>query len=52
MTGLILAQAAATLLKDDVKLEGGVYTAACLGQPFIDRLDAAGFAYESRMIPA
>lgn len=42
----MLAEAAATVLQDDVKLDGGVYTPACLGQAYIDRLDAAGFHFE------
>ncbi|TQV99590.1 NAD(P)-binding domain [Cordyceps javanica] len=46
LTGILLAEAAATVLKDDVKLDGGVYTPACLGQSFIDRLDDAGFHFE------
>jgi short subunit dehydrogenase-like uncharacterized protein len=32
-----------TILEDDLRLEGGVYTPACLGQGFLDRADAAGF---------
>ncbi|OAQ98238.1 hypothetical protein LLEC1_05104 [Akanthomyces lecanii] len=46
LTGILLAEAAATVLQDDVKLDGGVYTPACLGQAFIDRLDDAGFHFE------
>ncbi|KAK3902065.1 Saccharopine dehydrogenase-like oxidoreductase [Staphylotrichum tortipilum] len=46
LTGILLAEAAATLLQEDVDLPGGVYTPACLGQPFIDRLDRAGFHIE------
>ena len=45
-----MAQAAMTLLEDDVGLEGGIFTPACLGQPYIDRLDAAGFKFESEML--
>ncbi|KAK0711441.1 Saccharopine dehydrogenase-domain-containing protein [Lasiosphaeris hirsuta] len=51
-TGVLLAEAAATLLQDDIKLPGGIYTPACLGQPFIDRLDKAGFHFETSIIPA
>jgi short subunit dehydrogenase-like uncharacterized protein len=50
LSGLLLAQAAATILEDDLRLEGGIYTPACLGQGFIDRLDAAKFHFESRVI--
>jgi len=45
-----MAHAAVTILEDDVGLGGGVYTAACLGQPYIDRLDAAGFKVETKML--
>lgn len=50
MTGVLAAQAALTLLEEDVGLGGGMYTAACLGQPFIDRAAAAGFNLETRII--
>lgn len=46
LTAILLAEAAATVLQDDVKLDGGIYTPACLGQSFIDRLDSAGFHFE------
>jgi short subunit dehydrogenase-like uncharacterized protein len=46
----LLAEAAATLLQEDVDLPGGVYTPACLGQPFIDRLDRAGFHIEVKSL--
>ncbi len=50
VTGIFMAEAAATLLQEDVDLPGGVYTPACLGQPFIDRLDRAGFHIETRSL--
>jgi short subunit dehydrogenase-like uncharacterized protein len=40
-----------TLLEDDIELEGGVYTPACLGSNFIDRLDKAGFRFEASIVP-
>ena len=44
VTGAFLAQAAATLLEDDVDFGvGGIFTPACLGQGFVDRLDSVGF---------
>lgn len=46
----MLAEAAATLLEEDVELPGGIYTPACLGQPFIDRLDDSGFHFETHML--
>lgn len=50
LSGLLLAQAAATILEDDLGLEGGVYTPACLGQGYVDRLDGAKFHFESKVI--
>lgn len=50
MTALILAQGAATILQDDtVKLTGGIYTPACLGQGFIDRIVGAGVQLETEI---
>jgi short subunit dehydrogenase-like uncharacterized protein len=51
VTGILLAQAASTILEDDIKLDGGIYTPACLGQGFIDRLDREGFHFETKMVP-
>jgi short subunit dehydrogenase-like uncharacterized protein len=50
VTGVFLAEAASTLLEEDVQLPGGIYTAACLGQGFIDRLDKAGFKIETKSV--
>ncbi|KAK4123364.1 hypothetical protein N657DRAFT_690976 [Parathielavia appendiculata] len=50
LTGILLAEAAATLLQEDVDLPGGVYTPACLGQPFIDRLERGGFQFETKRL--
>lgn len=50
LTGVLLAEAAATLLEEDTQLPGGIYTPACLGQPYIDRLDKAGFHFETKVI--
>ncbi|EOO01751.1 putative saccharopine dehydrogenase protein [Phaeoacremonium minimum UCRPA7] len=50
LTALILAQGAATILQDDsVKLTGGIYTPACLGQGFIDRIVGAGVNLETEI---
>ncbi|KFY16010.1 hypothetical protein V492_01627 [Pseudogymnoascus sp. VKM F-4246] len=52
MSGLLVSQAALTLLKDDVtakKLGGGFMTPATLGQPLIDRLAGLGFKIEVKM---
>lgn len=50
LTALLLGQAAATLLQEDVQLSGGVYTPASLGQGYIDRLDENGFKVESKLL--
>jgi short subunit dehydrogenase-like uncharacterized protein len=50
VTAALLAQGAATILQDDaVKLTGGVYTPACLGQGYISRLQEAGVHFETRI---
>jgi short subunit dehydrogenase-like uncharacterized protein len=48
VTGILLAEAAISILRDEQKLSGGVYTPCCLGQKFIDRLDSAGFKFEQK----
>jgi len=48
VTGVSLSQAAISILLDEHKLSGGIYTPACLGQKFIDRLDGAGFKFETK----
>ncbi|KAK3368078.1 Saccharopine dehydrogenase-domain-containing protein [Podospora didyma] len=52
LTGILLAEAAATLLeeKDVHLLGGGLLTPACLGQSYIERLDRAGFHFENKML--
>lgn len=52
VTATCLAQAAYSIIKDDHELEGGVYTPACLGQQFIDRLDGEGFKIETKLVDA
>ncbi|KAL8359472.1 hypothetical protein RB601_007820 [Gaeumannomyces tritici] len=51
LTAIILAQAALSILEDydDLQLGGGIYTPACLGQPFIERLNNAGFRFEAKI---
>ncbi|KAJ2970085.1 hypothetical protein NQ176_g8351 [Zarea fungicola] len=46
LTAILMSEAAVTVLQDDVKLDGGIYTPACLGQSYIDRVDAAGFHFD------
>lgn len=48
VTGIFLAEAASTILRDDHKLSGGVYTPACLGESFISRLEPHGIKFERR----
>ena len=50
MTGIFLAEIAATLLEEDVNLEGGVYTPACIGQPLLAHLDKCGFHLETKIL--
>ena len=50
VTGVAISQAALSILLDEHKLPGGVYTPACLGQKFIDRLDGAGFKFETKFL--
>lgn len=53
VSGLLVSQAALSLLKDDVtakKLGGGFMTPATLGQPLIDRLGDLGFKIEVKMV--
>lgn len=46
-TGVILANAALTILEDELELGGGIFTPACLGQGVVDRLNASGFRFET-----
>ncbi|KAH0537000.1 hypothetical protein FGG08_006172 [Glutinoglossum americanum] len=53
LTGLFLAEAAITILRDDTiakTLGGGFLTPATLGQPFINRLTAAKFSLHTRIL--
>ncbi|PNP86329.1 hypothetical protein FNYG_00330 [Fusarium nygamai] len=52
LTGMLLAEIAATILEDDIELDGGSYTPACLGQGLVDRLDKSGFRTDVRIIDA
>lgn len=47
---MLTSQGALTLLEEDVNLPGGIFTAACLGQPFVDRTDKQGLKLETKMI--
>src|SRR3954462_878641 len=48
VTGICLAEAAISILRDEHKLSGGIYTPATLGQKFIDRLEVAGMRVEKK----
>lgn len=50
MTGALLSEAAATILYDDLKLPGGIYTPAYLGQKFVNRLEPAGFIIRKKFL--
>ncbi|RSL58668.1 hypothetical protein CEP53_006069 [Fusarium sp. AF-6] len=52
LTGMLLAEIAATILEDEIQLDGGCYTPACLGQGLIDRLDDSGLKMEVKIIDA
>lgn len=40
-----------SILRNETNLSGGIYTPACLGQPFIDRLSATGdFKFEKKWL--
>ncbi|KAK0753234.1 saccharopine dehydrogenase [Schizothecium vesticola] len=52
LTAILVAEAAATILEEDLDLPGGIYTPACLGQPYIDRLEKAGVVFETEMVDA
>jgi len=47
VTGILLAEAAISILRDGHQLPGGIYTPATLGQKFIDRLQSANFKFEN-----
>ena len=52
LTGVLLAEAAIVILRDKSiakRLGGGFFTPAMLGQPFIDRLKAAGMIFETKL---
>ncbi|KAH6687314.1 saccharopine dehydrogenase [Plectosphaerella plurivora] len=49
LSGMLPSQGALTLLEEDVKLPGGVFTPSCLGQPFVDRIGKAGFTLETEL---
>lgn len=50
VTGILLAEGAISILRNETKLSGGVYTPACLGEPFVDRLVATGLKIEKKWL--
>ncbi|KAJ2977304.1 hypothetical protein NUW58_g7850 [Xylaria curta] len=50
LTAIFMSQAARMLLEEDLGLIGGVYTPACLGQGYIDRLDEYGLKVETKIV--
>ena len=52
MTGVTLAEAAITLLRDDSpakRIGGGFLSPATLGQAYLDRLNDAGMKFEAHV---
>lgn len=50
VTAALLAQAASTILQDgSERLTGGIYTPACLGQGYVDRLEEVGVKFEAEI---
>lgn len=39
-----------SILRDEHELPGGIYTPACLGQKYIDRLEPAGFIIQKKFL--
>ncbi|KAL9946172.1 hypothetical protein ACHAO5_004168 [Verticillium nonalfalfae] len=50
LSGMMMAQGALSLLEDNLELPGGVYTASCLGQKFVDRVGDAGLKMEVKLM--
>ncbi|PNS15265.1 hypothetical protein CAC42_8266 [Sphaceloma murrayae] len=54
LTGIFLAEAAISLLRDDSlakRLGGGILTPATLGAAYVERLQKAGLRIDTRMLP-
>lgn len=49
MTGILIAQGAISLLRDDHKLSGGIYTPSMLGEKYINRLESANVKFETKV---
>lgn len=49
MTGILIAQGAISLLRDDHKLPGGIYTPSSLGEKYINRLQSADVKFEKKV---
>lgn len=55
VTGIFVAQAALTLLRDEVaakEVGGGFLTPAMLGNAYVERLEANGFRIETELLRA
>lgn len=39
-----------SILRDNHPLSGGIYTPACLGHSFVERLNSAGFTFEKKFL--
>ncbi|ATZ56235.1 hypothetical protein BCIN_13g00840 [Botrytis cinerea B05.10] len=49
LTGILIAQGAISLLRDDHKLSGGIYTPSMLGEKYINRLESANVKFETKV---
>ncbi|PKS10342.1 hypothetical protein jhhlp_002093, partial [Lomentospora prolificans] len=49
-SAVLVSEAALTILEDELDLDGGCYTPACLGQGYIDRLAQQGFTIKSKIL--
>ena len=50
VSAVLVSEAALTILEDELDLDGGCYTPACLGQGYIDRLAQQGFTIKSKIL--
>lgn len=52
VTGVLLAQAAITILRDETEAKKmtGILTPACLGRAYLDRLFTIGFKLDVKML--
>lgn len=50
VTAVLLGQAVRTMLEVDTgRLSGGIYTPACLGREYVDRLEEVGLSIRTKV---